>query len=987
MSCEHKAFIKANIRDAVWHYGGNLNKRGIIEWIDKRINALISYTQRVYSIEEIEDCICWWQRGGYCWSPPSPKQKSCETSPPMQKYTPPKLYVDNQGDTRMVDKPHTIVHYHVVPLDGDSPVKQTSSSSSSTKASNASHTSLSNSTRPRGSSSNRSSSSNNSTKASNASHTSLSNSTQPRGGSSNSSSNSSSSNNSSSSQSQSTSSRPTRKGGMFNPRAGVTKKVTLRKAYWKEKGIIANLLREKSQSTPKFTRNLIQTDSSQLVCSFMSSFGRGGVRPKIASIARKAIIVEDISFMDPPPQLKNNYLIQVEFAIDPKTSDTRWYTLRYWEEEGETYVFDDHVKHDTDIELTPFDAEKDTWHFPKCPIIEMGSEIEVLHEGQWRKVIVTQEGQTDEVFWDDNPNHIVLYELESSDEVFVLDTWLTQYRFVSMEQSDSDSEYEYTEPSPEDTYIHRIGEWVTYGPHDWEVTNIVNTGQDVIYEIKYQDQIQNLTAEDFDFQWQPNFNIGEQVVYDDKVVTITAIDYEHQTYTIESTVSESSPPLEQREEKLKKAKRELKKAKKELKKAKREMKNLKQELVEKKRDANYVFQTPEIAGALANIEQKAIVIEEQTKKVFKQNTKLEKLREKIKNVNEDQLSKLIEMNYEIGTTVVYNWEICHIHSIDNVVGSYVLQSETGEKYRDISDESLEEWCLFTEKDGSSTIWKKTGETKRDYQLENPLWQSGTNPNWKNAKIRLINKRSKNIKEQSEVDYLITESRASDEDDDDNGDIVVEFKAGDVVVVYPNYWGEIIQKNPAEMIDDETYTIEIISQDTTPWYLRGSKKKSGRKKKKANTNKNLEIGSRYDLSVSLFGYPATEMNTDDKPLQIDDTETHDGVEWVVTAINGSTVHWEIVQEDENYEMDDDEEDEEEEDTEKWEPELEAKDRVVILATMQSAIVEAIDYETEKIILNNGKSYKEDELTKLEEEEASSEEETEDEESNEESDLET
>ena len=535
-------------------------------------------------------------------------------------------------------------------------------------------------------------------------------------------------------------SRPPKRKQARRLRPGTKVRVTLKKR--KTRGEVANLLAEGP-------RNLIlhlQSDSSY---TFMV---RGGNRPKFASISRADATIEPVLFMDKPSHLATGMLVQVKYTDQPwwtgkfmespatpatnkqlqdyleklkrplaalkeelaelrrireleKTGPNRpkWMALNRSSIEGKkeeiiqykneasqkynqfkqgsqqgTYVVEDDVAAFEDqgkkLKMWPFVADgdnSDEWKFPDCPLVTMESDIEILNrEGVWQRVEVTQIGDTNSRPTD--PEHIVLYKYEDDPPKSArrLDTWFQQYRLVSSIYTDDkqdDNNYVYNSEKENDSD----------------------------------------TDDNMDEVWEHVYNKDVDVVLDGKRGTVSKVDEQTRSYTIN-------------------------------------------------------FGSSEVA-----------------------------------NVQEDELSPVLDMQYEPGHIVLYNFKVCRVLNLnaDNyTLEQSVIQCGNIEALLDafqaptntipnwntfvfagattvtgITDIDLQDYCLIQEQDGLRSVCKKKGTTKRDLKLIN---ESG-----EPRKIRL---HSKNIIEQEDVNDMIEEMFAPKQDVLDR---VVHFEVGQLVEVY------------------------------------------------------------------------------------------------------------------------------------------------------------------------------------------------------------
>jgi len=462
-----------------------------------------------------------------------------------------------------------------------------------------------------------------------------------------------------------------------------------------------------------------------------------------------------------------------------------------------------------------------------------------------------------------------------------------------------------------------------------------------------------LTASEFENEWRPDFSKDQQVVYDDKVVTIVDINYEDNTYTVDSIDA-----LQKEKKRTKKDKgilqHEIQKLKDEL------------EILEIERDAVPLaeIQTIRTLELIKDINSKSQETLSKSKELKAIAQHLKQIRKTISSgsvvsdLAEEQLTKLVDMNYEVGTYVVYNYDICQILLVDHVEISYVL--DCGDT---VTDVDLDKWCVVEEKDGSHTIWRIMGHTAKRFKLFNPKWENNpdNNPNWTNSKHkkkREIELTSKNVIEQVGVGAFLTDKVGNEDDGADNGTDVIEFSPGDTVVVGSGYVGTIMEKVPGKVLENDMYRIRIDSHPPIPWY------------RPTVVPATAVVGTVGLYSVSEIDYPTTEQTEDsDEQVSVNDVVVHDGVEWVVIDIVDNVVHWERVEV-----ADSDGSSAEEDDDDialEWDVYLEENDRVMIVRTKEIAHVRLIDYEDEKIVLDNGKSYRQSELSKVEEDDKESE----------------
>jgi len=1065
----NKATIKEKIQDANWHYGGNFNKPGVLAYIDKLINPHALRTSRnTMTYEQIKDCICWYQKSGYCFTPSSSDtRKKCV---PVQKrnnchvantY---KVVTDDHGNKTVRDAHNgKIIHYLPTPLyDNEekdflkrlvvplTPSKTQTDHSSDVVSdvvvppnsdvvvppnSNVVVPPNSDVDVPRNSDDLEDPfdvedpfstvplivDSIGEDKIRDVLHTA---SEKFDGDLNQSVPYITSALQCTSEQSQEIIdwflnigyTGQKRHKHKYRAYTGVVRLVTLVKSS--SKGVVASLLREKNP------RKLVQTDQSAATYTFMV---RGGDHPKLSSIAASDVSVVDIEFMDNPPELFHNCLIQVKYP------GTGWWTGRYFEEatsddklrqvkvqydqriaklkkekeelrkqryrltdkrewnqknqqvqdkkqeitktkeEGSieyrtlqrgTYVIEDHPNTGSDtIDITPFDSVEDEWRFLPCPIIEMDSEIAILQDdGTWQEANVTQLGQTGEVF--DALAHTVLYETDAVDlhgkrVVFLLDTWLQQYKFINSEKVSDD---EYTPIGGElrtDEYIHHVGEQVSYVGHEWEVVAIFDNGlSEIKYQIKYLDKERTLTADDFEHEWQPAFDKGHQVVYNDSVCTVVDIDHDNGTYTIETgfealrlfRVANADKDKQKLASKIEKMEEDLEK-------------------LEKERDAIPLdeIQTGRNVELLSLMKTTTQKIKSAYKELNVQTKTMKNLRKAIRNgvstitaVPEDQISEMLEMEYEVGVHVAYDYNICQIISQNHVDSSYML--DCGDT---VTDTELNQWCMVEEKDGSHTIWRIVGHTAKRFKLFNPKWENNvdSNPNWTNSKHkkkREIELTSKNVTEQVGVDAFYTDKVGKEAKDSDNGSEVIEFAPGDTVVVGSDYIGTIIDKIPGTTIEHDAYRIRIDSHQPTPWYLPTAA---------VSLSAKVKTGTIGVYHVSEIDYPTTEQSENvDEQVKVDDVVLHLGVPWVVTDIVGNVVHWERMEETDLQMSSTDEEVEESEHSDSeleaedseflWEPEFKEGDKVFVGETEKTVV--AIDQQHEKYVLSDGQSYTEAQL---------------------------
>tara|TARA_B110000091_G_C13820750_1_gene480665 strand:- start:370 stop:3405 length:3036 start_codon:yes stop_codon:yes gene_type:complete len=527
--------------------------------------------------------------------------------------------------------------------------------------------------------------------------------------------------------------RPPKRKQARRQRPGTKVRVTLNNR--KTRGDVAKLLAEGP-------RNLILHLQSVSSYTFMV---KGGNRPKFASISRADATIEPVLFMDKPSQLAMGMLVQVKYVNKPwwtakfmespadeiqlkdylkeikrplaalqeelaelrrtreleKTGPNRpkWMALNRSSVEGKkediiqykneasrkykqfqrgTYVVEDDVAAFEDQEkklkmwvFVPDGDNSDEWKFPDCPLVTMESDIEILNrEGVWQRVEVTQIGDTNNRATD--PEHIVLYKYEEDppDIARRLDTWFQQYRLVSSMYPDDKQD--------DNNYVYNSEK---------------ETNSD--------------TEDNMDEVWEHVYNVNVAVVLDGQRGTVSKVDEQNRSYTI-----------------------------------------------------NF--------GSSA-----------------------------VANVQEDELSSVLELHYEPGHIVLYNFRVCRILNLNAhnyTLEQSILQCGNIEALWDafqaptntipnwntfvftdaimvtgITDIDLQDYCLIQEQNGLRSVCKKNGVTKRDLKLIN---ESGGS-----RKIRL---HSKNIIEQEDVDDMIEEMFVPKQDDLDR---VVHFEVGQLVEVY------------------------------------------------------------------------------------------------------------------------------------------------------------------------------------------------------------
>ena len=606
--------------------------------------------------------------------------------------------------------------------------------------------------------------------------------------------------------------------------SGIVKNVRLINLH--SHGEIANLLLEQEAQSMK----LIQMSKGEATYTFQIE---GDEHPISRSISVRDVEVTDVEFFDPPPELVQFCLVQVNYP------DIGWWTGRYYfdpasEEQVENitamyrnqlaelkkqqrelegrhvkivpsvsikhehwhlsdesaklknqrreikrdgvneinqmreghYVIEDdgiYLNPEAILTRTLFDPNADEWRFPQCPILSMTSDIEVLQPtGEWKNVTIIQLGETGEDLND--PDHIVKYETEELDEQgenmeFTLDTWMQQYRLVSHEsvddQTDDDDYQTYHDDEDQlhddEDQLHEIGDVVTYHGQEWTIKEKTDVFR--LTRIGHDDQF--VSEDELEHQWSPAYAIDQEVIVNDSLQTIVDINYNDETYELD--------------------------------------------------DEDVVRQS--------------------------------------------QLRPISEMNYEVDTVVVYEYEVCRIDKIDVIKGTYELETQGGRRLYNVSDENLEHWCMVKETNKSHTIWKYNGVTKRHQKL---IGSDG--------KARLIQLGSKNILAQNYADDFFTNDIVLK-----NGEVL--FTISEHVVVY----SESESANDREGIisginPDGTYQVDIGGhiERVTPLLL-------------GKTEKAAE-----------FTHSEEDEDEDDHLLSTDEETTDDATQWEPALEVGDSV---------------------------------------------------------------------------------------------------
>jgi hypothetical protein len=189
--------------------------------------------------------------------------------------------------------------------------------------------------------------------------------------------------------------------------------------------------------------------------------------------------------------------------------------------------------------------------------------------------------------------------------------------------------------------------------------------------------------------------------------------------------------------------------------------------------------------------------------------------------SEDEVFPYEDLPNHVGLTVVFNWEICNIVSVDNIERVYILDNGCeGNVPCTVSQSDLERWslkvqdqsCWYTEDVVERTRMRGPKNNKKSvkvkyYQLvaKNQQKQEVTESDFEN-----------HFKTQDDVDAFLKSQSDSIDDDDADGTEIVTFHTGDSVEIYnvdgKHRSGTIVRYVPGKIPEDDSYVILVDGQE-------------------------------------------------------------------------------------------------------------------------------------------------------------------------------
>lgn len=535
------------------------------------------------------------------------------------------------------------------------------------------------------------------------------------------------------SKSGATRSRPPKRTQARHLRPGTKVRVTLKKRN--TRGEVAKLLAEGP-------RNLILHLQSASSYTFMV---RGGNRPKFASISRADATIEPVLFMDKPSQLAMGMLVQVKYT------DTPWWTGKFMESPATTMQLQDYLK---EIKR-PLAALKE-----ELAELRRTRELEKTGPNRPKWMALNRS------YVEEKKQEIIQYKNKASRKYnqFKRGTYAVEDDVAAFEDPenklkmwpfvpDGDNSDEWTFPDcplvameSDIEILNREGVWQRAEVTQIGDTNSRATDPEHIVLYKYKDDPPK-SARRLD-TWFQQYRLVSSIYPDDEQ------DDNNYVYNSEKeTNSDTEDNMD--------------------------------EVWEHVYNVGVAVVLNGQRGTVASVDEQ------------KRSYTINFGSSEVANVQEDELSSVLEMQYEPGHIVLYNFRVCRIFNLNAhtyTLEQSVIQCGNIEALLDafqaptntirnwntfvftdaimvtgITDIDLQDYCLIQEQDGLRSVCKKNGMTKRDLKLIN---ESGGS-----RKIRL---HSKNIIEQEDVDDMIEEMFVPRQDVLDR---VVHFEVGQLVEVY------------------------------------------------------------------------------------------------------------------------------------------------------------------------------------------------------------
>ena len=238
-----------------------------------------------------------------------------------------------------------------------------------------------------------------------------------------------------------------------------------------------------------------------------------GIKSSTVTIEKERVSMEKIESISKPDKLLPHMLLEMRWEGDPK-----YYSVRYTPSS-------DGVQSVTFLEdgsLYTFDAENDDWRYPRYHRFEL--EDHVVING--RKAVVTDEISDHELVFE------WLDRKKGEPKNFVLDLWYTIIKPLIAADNTSEAEIESEEEEPDHSFS--LNEIVSVKGVRYKVFEIIESEDGVKYKLKSRDgnEIGPVAEDVLTNQWEPAYDLGDDVVINGKPGSVHSIDHEHRRYIV-----------------------------------------------------------------------------------------------------------------------------------------------------------------------------------------------------------------------------------------------------------------------------------------------------------------------------------------------------------------------------------------------------------------------------------------------------------------------